>query len=65
MQRYSTAVFTKECVDFLLRWDSNKESKVVKDYEFEDDGNGSSHELLKNNFETWLKEKTLNGSLIL
>lgn len=57
--------FTKECVDFLLKWDSNKESKVVKGYEFEDDGNGSSHEMLKNNFETWLKEKTLNGSLIL
>ncbi len=57
--------FTKECVDFLLKWDSNKESKVVKGYMFEDDGKGTSRELIKNNFETWLKEKTLNGPLIL
>ena len=57
--------FTKECVDFLLKWDSNKESKVVKGYMFEDDGKGSSRGLIKNNFETWLKEKTLNGPLIL
>ena len=57
--------FTKECVDFLLKWDTNKESKVVKGYMFEDDGKGKSIELIKNNFETWLKEKTLNGPLIL
>lgn len=57
--------FTKECVDFLLKWDTNKESKVVKGYSFEDDGKGKSFELIKNNFETWLKEKTLNGPLIL
>lgn len=57
--------FTKECVDFLLKWDSNKESKVVKGYMFEDDGKGASKELIKNNLETWLKEKTLNGPLIL
>ncbi len=58
--------FTKECVDFLLKWDSNKESKVVKGYLFEDDGKGTtSRDLIKNNFETWLKEKTLNGPLIL
>lgn len=61
----SDGKFTKECVDFLLKWDSNKESKVVKGYKFEDDGKGTSRELLKSNFETWLKEKTLNGPLIL
>ena len=57
--------FTKECVDFLLKWDVNKESKVVKGYKFQDDGKGSSRELIKTSFETWLKEKTLNGPLIL
>lgn len=57
--------FTRECVDFLLKWDTNKESKVVKGYIFEDDNQGKSSDLLKKNFETWLKEKTLNGPLIL
>lgn len=57
--------FTKECVDFLLKWDTNKESKVVKGYIFEDDNQGKSSYLLKKSFETWLKEKTLNGPLIL
>lgn len=61
----SEGKFTKECVDYLLRWDENKESHFVKGAIIPDDGRGTSKALLKNSLERWLEEQTLRGPVIL
>ena len=57
--------FTKECVDYLLSWDSSRESHFVKGAEIADDGRGSSRKLIKEYFKRWLEEQTLRGPVIL
>ncbi len=64
--------FTNECIDFLLDWDVNKESRNVKGEQIPDDGKKNakgepltSRELIKISFKRWLDEQTLHGPVIL
>jgi len=57
--------FTKECVDFLLSWDSNRKSHFVEGTDIPDDGKGTSRDIIKESFARWLQEQTLRGPVIL
>ncbi len=63
--KYSEGRLTKECIDYLISWDSSKESHFVKGEEIADDGRGTSRSLISDFFKRWLVEQTLHGPVIL
>ncbi len=59
--------FTNECVNFLVDWDTSRQSKYVKGFstEGENDKGVSCRKMVEENLHRWLDEQTLRGPVIL